>query len=82
MSKRHTRKTVTLRLVCVVRIFVFQQTENAKTGCIAESVAGGHTMHVPGMSVAGLCARFASQSVWRGPPLASTFYKIIKRVSF
>ena len=47
-----------------------------------------HTTHVSGMSVAGLCARFAptikvtSHSVVRGPTLASAFYKIIKWVAF
>ena len=30
-----------------------------KAGCIAGSVAGGHTVHVPGMNLAGLRARFA-----------------------
>ena len=49
---RHRMKTLTLRLVCVVRICI-PTAENAKAGCIAGSVAGGHTMHVPGMGVAG-----------------------------
>ena len=51
------RKTLTLRLVCVVRICI-PTAENAGSG------AGGHTMHVPGMSVAGLCARFAPTVKW------------------
>ena len=54
---------MTLRLVCVVRICI-QKAENAKTGCIAGSVAGGHTVHVPGMSVAGFCARFGLTIKW------------------
>ena len=29
------------------------------------SVASGHTVSVPGMSVAGLCAKFASTIKWR-----------------
>ena len=33
--------------------------ETAKARCIAGTVAGGHTMPVSGMSVAGLRARFA-----------------------
>ena len=32
---------------------------NVKVGCIVGSVVDGHTMRVPGMSVAGLRARFA-----------------------
>ena len=47
---------MTLRLVCVVRIFVFITAETAKGGCTAGRVVGEHIMHVPGMSVAGLCA--------------------------
>ena len=59
VKKRHKRKTLlTLCLVCVFFICI-PTADNAKAGCIAGSVAGGHTMHVPGMSVAGLCARFA-----------------------
>ena len=34
-----------LRLVCVLRICI-PTAENAKAGCIAGSVAGGHTVHV------------------------------------
>ena len=55
-------------------------------------MAGGHTVHVPGMSVAGLCARFAPTIKWHriygnnvvggGDTLASIYYKIIKWTSF
>ena len=55
MLKRHRRTTLTLRLACVIRICI-TTAEDAKAGCIAGSVASGHTMHVSGMSVAGLCA--------------------------
>ena len=48
---------VTLCLVCI-RICI-PTAEYEKPGCIAGSVAGGHTVNVPGMNVAGLCARFA-----------------------
>ena len=59
VKKRHRRKTVlTLCLVCVFWICI-PTAENAKGGCIAGSVAGGHTVHVPGKSVTDLCARFA-----------------------
>ena len=34
--------------------FCIPTAENANARCIAGSVAGGHTMHVPGMIVAGL----------------------------
>ena len=44
--------------------FCIPTTENAKAGCIAGSEASGRTMHVPGMSVAGLCARFAPTIKW------------------
>ena len=75
---------MTLRLVCIVRICI-PTAEHAKAGCIAGSVAGGYTMHVR------VCAwrvyvrdlrQLASHSIVRGPTLASTFYKIIKWVSF
>ena len=64
--------------------------ENAKVGCTAGNVVDGHTVHVPGMDVARLCARFeptmsgiaAIVYHCEGPCLASTFYKIIKWVSF
>ena len=56
-------KTVILRFVCVVRMCI-QTADNAKAGCIAGRVAGRHTMHVPGMSVAGLCARFTPTIKW------------------
>ena len=46
---------MTLRLVCVVRICI-PTAENTK---VAVSVAGGHAVHVPGMSVVGLGERFA-----------------------
>ena len=61
--KQNRRKTLTLRLVCVVRICI-STAENATAGYTAWSVADGHTMHVPGMSVAGLCARFAPTINW------------------
>ena len=58
-------KTVTLRLVCVVRIFFFFFTaENSKARCTAGSVAGGHILHVLGISVVGLCARFVPTMKW------------------
>ena len=44
--------------------FCIPTADNAKAGCTAGSVAGGHTVHVPGMSVKGLCARFAPTIMW------------------
>ena len=47
--------------------FFFPTAEHAKVRCIGGggSVAGGHTMQMPGMSVAGLCARFAPTIKWQ-----------------
>ena len=65
---------------------LYPTAEHAKAGCIAGSVIGGHTVHVPGMSefMCEICAndQVASHSVVSGPTLASTFYKIIKWVYF
>ena len=55
---------MTLRLVCVVRIFLFQQQKMRKLDLLQGCLAGGHTMHVPGMSVAGICARFVPTIKW------------------
>ena len=44
--------------------FCILTAENAKAGCTAGSVAGGHTTHAPGMNVTGLCARFAPTIKW------------------
>ena len=33
-------------------------------GCSAGSVARGHTVRVPGMSVAGICGRFGPTIKW------------------
>ena len=49
--------------VSVLFGFVFQQQKMRKLDVLG-SVAGGHTMHVPGMSVAGLCATFAPPIKW------------------
>ena len=54
-----------------------------KPGCSAGSVAGGHTVRVSGMGVAGLCARFAPTIKWHrvSSTSASTFCEIIKWAS-
>ena len=44
--------------------FCIPTAENAKARCIAGSVAGGHTVQVPGVSEAGLCARFTPTITW------------------
>ena len=67
---------MTLRLVCVVRICI-PTAEDAKTERSAMYVAGGYTMHVPGMSVAGLCARFAPTIKWHRMYNNSVAYIII-----
>ena len=71
--RRKRRKTATLRLVYTVRNYI-PTAEEAKAVCNVGSVASGHTVRVPGMSVAGLCATFASTIKWhrtslRGGPL-------------
>ena len=43
--------------------FVFQQQKMRKLDVLQE-VAGGHTVHVPGLNVTGLCARFAPTIKW------------------
>ena len=55
---------MTRRLVCVVRIFVFQQQKLRKLDILRGVSPDEHTMHVPGMSMAGLCARFAPTIKW------------------
>ena len=48
----------TARLVaCLQPTGSKKRGHNAEAGCIAGSVVGGHTVYLPGMSVAGLCAR-------------------------
>ena len=44
--------------------FVYSNSGKCESWCIAGSVAGGHTMHVPCISVAGLCARFTPTIKW------------------
>ena len=53
-----TQVEATARLVaCLQPTGSKNRGHNAKVGCIAVSVVGGHTVYVPGMSVADLCAR-------------------------
>ena len=66
---------MTPRRVCVVRICI-PTGENAKAGCTAGSVAGGHTMRVPAMSVAGLCARFEPTMKWHRIALWGTHFDV------
>ena len=64
-QKRHTRNSDSAISSCLYcSDFCIPTAENAKAGCIAGSVAGGHTMHVPGVSVSGLCARFTPTIKW------------------
>ena len=65
MSKGHTRKTSgdTSPCLCYSNLYI-PTAENAKARCVAGIVAGGRTMHVPGMSVAGLCARCVPAIKW------------------
>ena len=82
MSKRLTKRTV--RDTSPYRWcsdFCIPKAENAKAGCFAGSVAGGHTMHVPDTSVAGWCAIFAPTikwhriALWGGPHWSPCFTK-------
>ena len=63
-TKRQKEKIDTTPCLCCSDLCI-PTAENAKVGCIAGSVAAGHTMHVPGMSVAGLCTRFAPTIKWQ-----------------
>ena len=54
---------MTLRLACIVGNCI-PTVEKTKAGCSVGGVAGGHTVLVPGMSAAGLCARFAPTLKW------------------
>ena len=62
-KKTHKEDSDTSPCLCCSDFYI-PTAENAKAGCIAVSVAGGHILHVPGMSVAGLCARFAPTIKW------------------
>ena len=73
---------MTLRLVCVVRIFFIPTVENAKAGYIAGSVAGVNIMYERGGFMWEICANdyVASDSVVRGSNLTSTvgvFFKLV-----